>query len=452
MKIKTYRERVNIMPNKAQAILEKWLLGMGEFILIFPLVLLLSIYIVPIPLLWIAHLPILFILGYLFRVSVQDKKRMIYILFTIIISASSAILFYHNVLSYLFVFISNCVIFYRSILYAEREAEKLFSFPKLWIFGFPLYFIAYFLYRFIDPLTPYLKIITWAGIFLVVITLFTSNSNSLKSSTLSKQKKPFVTGSIKQKNRAYILIFISIIAIITNFKVIQIFFYKATVAVISMILSILSIFENDEPIEGTPPPAEAVTPVLEGGEPSTIAVILDKIMQIAFYSIALIVSVALIIFAGKKLGYLLIKGLKWVLKFLNQIFHLGQREQEEGIQYFDEKESLINIKKWGHGKKNQTKELIFHLFNRKPKWEDLSDREKVRYVYRQLVENKVKQGFILKVSHTPSEIISEINKKRNQNELKTLLKSYGKARYGKQDLSLHELEEVSLLLKSIKKD
>ncbi|OAS82131.1 MULTISPECIES: hypothetical protein [Metabacillus] len=440
------------MPNKARAILEKWILGMSELILIFPLVLLLGIYFVPRPLLWIAHLPILFIFGYLFRVFVQDKKRMIYLVFTILISACSAILFYENLLSYLVVFICNCIIFYRSILYAEREIDKLFSFPKLWMFGFPIYFLAYFVYRFIDHLSPYLKIITWTGLLLVVITLFTSNSNSLTSSTLSKQKKPFVNGSIKRKNQAYILIFISIIAVITNFKLIQLFLYKATVAIISTILSILSIFEKNGPIESAPPPAESATPVLEGGEPSTIAVILDKIMQFTFYSLALIVSVALIIFAGKKLGYFLKKGLKWVLNFLNQIFHLGHREQEEGIQYFDEKESLINIKKWGHDKKNQTKELIFHLFNRKPKWEDLSDREKVRYVYRLLVENKVKQGFILKVSHTPYEIISEVNKNKNQNELKILLKSYGKARYGKQDLSLHELEEVSLLLKSIKKD
>jgi hypothetical protein len=440
------------MPNRARAILEKWVLGICEFILIFPLVLLLGIYIVPRPLLWIAHLPILFIFGYLLRVFVQDKKRMIYLVFTILTSACSALLFYDNVLSYLVVFMSNCVIFYRSIQFAEREAEKLFSFSKLWMFGFPIYFIAYFLYRFIDPLSAYLNIITWAGILLVVITLFTSNSNSLKSSTLSKQKKPFVTGSIKQKNRAYILIFISIVAIITNFKDIQIFFYKATVAVISMILSFLSIFENDEPIDGSPPPNKAATPVLEGGEPSTIAVILDKIIQFAFYSLALIVSVVLIIFVGKKLGYLLKIGFKWCLKFISKIFHLDHREHEEGIQYFDEKESLINIKKWSNGKKNQAKELIFHLFNRKPKWEDLSDSEKVRYVYRQLVENNIKQGLIFKVSRTPYEIISDINKKRNQNELITLLESYGKARYGKQELSLRELEEVSLLLKSTKKD
>ncbi|MBO1510097.1 DUF4199 domain-containing protein [Metabacillus bambusae] len=440
------------MPNRVRAILEKWVLGMCEFILFFPLVLLLSIYIVPRPLLWIAHLPLLFIFGYLLRVSVQDKKRIIYLVFTLLTSACSALLFYDNVLSYLVVFMSNCVIFYRSILFAEQEAEKLFSFSKLWMFGFPIYFIAYFLYRFIDPLSPYLNIITWAGILLVVITLFASNSNSLKSSTLSKQKKPFVTSSIKQKNQAYILIFISIIAIITNFKDIQIFFYKATVAVISMILSFLSIFENDEPIDGTPPPNEAATPVLEGGEPSTIAIILDKIIQFAFYSLALIVSVVLIIIVGKKFGYLLRVGFKRCLKFISQIFHLDHREKEEGIQYFDEKESLINLKKWGNGKKNQAKELIFHLLSRKPKWEDLSDREKVRYVYRQLVENKVKDGFIFKESHTPFEIISEINKKRNQNELITLLESYGKARYGKQDLSLRELEEVSLLLKSTKKD
>lgn len=442
------------MPNKTRTILEKWLFGLSEFILIFPLVLLLGIYFIERPLLWMTSLPFLFMFGYLFREIVRDKKRVIYHGFTISLSAGLTTLFHHSVLSYLFVFSMNCVILYRSTLYAEREVEKLITFTSLWLFGFPIYFISYFIYRFIDFLYPYLGFITWTGILLVVITLFHSNRHLLKSSTLSKQKQPFVTGSIKGKNQAYLLVIIGIIAIITNFNMIQYFFYKAAVTVISMILSFLALFENDKPIESTPPPAEAAFPKLEGAEPSIFAVIMEKIMQIAFYSVGLIVCIFLIFFAGKKLGYLFTIWFKWLKKHLNQIFHLSHHEHEEGVHYFDEKESLIDLKKWGKGKKNQAKELIFHLFKIKTKWEKLSDREKVRYVYRQLIVYQVKHGLTFKLSRTPREMINEIHKRRgdHQKELITLIDTYGKARYGNHDLRIEDIEEITLLLESLKKE
>lgn len=427
--------------------------GMIEFIIIFPVFLLLGVTFISSPFVWLASLSILYILGFLFRLIVRDKKRLLYLVYTIIVSATLAVLFNDTIVSYLVVLIINGVICYRGILYAEREVEELISFTSLWKFGFPIYFTAYFVYRFSDSLNLYLDVITWSCFLLVVITLFLSNSGSLKSSTLSKQKRPFVTGSIKGKNRVYIVVILSIIAIITNFKVLQHLLYTAISAVISAIISFFSIFENDEQIENTPPASEgSMPPPLEGGEPSALAVLMEKIAEVGFYILAVVGGIIFIFFASKKVRHLFRLGYKWFMNYLNQLFHIRKSDHEENSQYVDEKESLLDLKKWGQGTKNQAKELFSTLFNRQPKWDELSDREKVRYVYRQLVKEQVNRGLPFKISDTPSKTIKDMSERRGnqQKELRTFIDTYGKARYGNDDLNSQDLEEVTFLLDSLK--
>ncbi|KKI90053.1 hypothetical protein WQ54_23340 [Bacillus sp. SA1-12] len=427
--------------------LERFGYGMMELTLIFPLVLFIAISFLSNPYLWIASLPFLFILGYFIRMIAGTQKRVVYLTATIFINAGVTAFFHESLLTYVLIFLANCVIFYRSILYAEREIENLISFTSLWMFGFPIYFIAFFAYRFVNRLNPYLEIITWSGILLVTITLFLSNHHMLKTSTLSKQKKPFVTGSIKGKNRAYILVILFVIAAISNLETIKHFLYKLTSTVLSMILSFLSLFEKDEPVESTLPTNEAVFPVIEKGDPSAFAVIMEKLMYVLFFGIAIVAIVFFIIFAGKKFGRLFKLGLKWLIERLNQIFKIREIEQEEEIQYIDEKVSLIDFKKWRRGKEDQAREIFSKLFSRKPKWDELSDKEKVRFAYRQVVLDEVKQGLNFNVSQTPTETVNEIKKSATeQKDLQILSETYDKARYGNKEISFPELEQVKHLV------
>ncbi|WP_299088703.1 DUF4129 domain-containing protein [uncultured Metabacillus sp.] len=427
--------------------LERFGYSMIELTLIFPIVFFIAISFAPNPYLWIASLPFLFILGYFIRMIAGTQKRMVYLAAATIINAGVTMFFHDSLLTYLLIFAANSVMFYRSILYAEREIEDLIRFSSLWIFGFPIYFIAFFVFRFVDWLNPYLEIITWSCILLVTITLFLSNHHMLKTSTLSKQKKPFVTGSIKGKNRVYILVILCIIAVITNLETIKHFLKKLASTVISMIISVLSLFENEEPVESTPPPNEAAFPVIEEGEPSAFAVIMERLMYVVFYGIALVIIAFFIIYAGKKFGRLFNLLLKWLIECLNQIFKILDSEQDEEIQYIDEKESLIDFKKWRKGKENQAREFFSQLFSRKQKWDELSDKEKVRFAYRHVVLDEVMQGLNFKVSQTPSETINEINKgAKQQKDLHMLSEAYDKARYGNTDISLPELEQVKQLV------
>jgi hypothetical protein len=51
-------------------------------------------------------------------------------------------------------------------------------------------------------------------------------------------------------------------------------------------------------------------------------------------------------------------------------------------------------------------------------------------------------------------MINEIHKRRgdHQKELITLIDTYGKTRYGNHDLRIEDIEEITLLLESLKKE
>lgn len=440
------------LSNKGRTIFRKWLNNFIEYITFLPVILFVAIYFTNKPLILIGCLPIITFLAIVFRIFVQAKIRVIYFGFTSIVSVSFVAFFYEGQLSSLIVFAMCWIVTFRAIIYAERDLEDEMTLSSLWV-GFSVYFISYFFYRYIEVLNSYLGLITWTCIFMVVTALFISNSHSLYSSTLSKQKKPFVSKVIKAKNRAFIIAMLSLIAIITNLKIVQILFLKMIEVTRQVLVWLLSITKNDPPDEEAivPLPQTEALPVFVGDGTSQLALIAEKILIFVFYVGFILITITLLVFIAIKLGPWLTTGFHWFKKFLTKIFNLKHRDDEQDYQYVDEKESLFNFEQWRQNKKEQANKWLKDvLFRRKPKWEDLSNPQKVRYVYRQLVTEQVKQGFVFKASHTPSQIIEAMTNQQHP-YLTGLLDAYGKARYGRQHLTNEEIAEVSKVLKSLER-
>lgn len=438
------------MLNKSGTIPIKWAQGMVEYLIVFPIFLLIAVYFISTPLLWmwIGSFPILFLLGLVFRRFTLDKKRWTYLLYTLVIAAMLSLLFINTIVSIVLTFLLGCVALIRGCLYAERRWNELFSSSYLWIIAFPIYFVSYFFFRYVETLVPYSDVITWMGLLMLAFTLLISNSEHLKTATLSKQNKPFVSPALKRQNQLFIFITLLIIIALTNLKVIQAALYGLISKTIHSIIWFFSLFGSDEPMEEPPKtPNNEIAPTMEQGEPSLLAIWLDRIMTVIIYVALIAAGLFLLFYLFKKFRGLLYRGYQWLVNFLNQIF--SQKEQDDlHHSYVDKKESSMDWKSWRKNKQEHAKELIASLFKRSPRFEDLTNQEKVRYVYRQLLVQQTKQGYTVKSNYTPHETISELENRLpgRGEELLQLEKEYAKARYGNEDSNNTKLEDFSSLI------
>lgn len=442
------------MKNNPYGILQKGSYAAIEFILVFPVLVLIGIYTVTdYFLFWLASLPTFFSIGYLFSMLFNNKikTRFIYMVLMIMISVLTSLIFSDHSITTIIISLVYIFVLYRSKAYYYKSSEDLLTNFTLWVIGLPVYFFAYFIYRYFEALNPFQNIITWSGVLFIIVTLFLSNRGALKASTLPKSKKTKVSKTIKRKNYVYIIIMFGIIFLVTNFGIVKSLFYKTISLFISGILSFLSLFNHEsKPIENRPPANEQPLPVIEAGEPSTLAVILEKLMYIAFYIIVTLLFIALIIYGGRRIGHIIRTIYKWLMKQISKFLNLSEPFPQEFPEYIDEKESLLDLNKLQSKVKEKVKGLFRKRFYQQPKWEELSEHERVRYAYKQLVKNQILQGYQFQPSNTSTETLNDIimRVESKRPELNSLIKSYSKARYGNKPLSSDEVEIVKAFFNS----
>ena len=442
------------MQSKWKSTKTKWFQGMIEGLVLFPVFLAIGNFIIPSKELyvWVGTLSFLFFMGSAFRTFVPDKKRWFYIIFTLLVSLLTPTFLGEGLIYIIIIYVINIIVTFRGILYSEQEWRVLFPTSFMWSFGLPSYFVGYFFYKHIERLSLYLDVFTWAGILLIISILFVSNNEHLKSATLSKESKPFVARALKVQNRLFIIITLLIIVIITNFNILQSILLKMITLIIKGIIAFMSLFDREEVIEEQPVQQnEAAMPPMEPGEPSLIALILEKIMMIVFYIAIVIAVIMLVRLLSKKIGVWVKSSWNWLKRFFNRLLNLNNQDEEENL-YFDEKESTFDWKDWRKKNQEKVKELISTVFNREPKWKDLTNNEKVRYIYRNTVIQQIKRGFKFNPYKTPIETIAELKEKSpdRASDMTVLENLYGKARYGKEEINNEEVQKVTSLIDSSK--
>ncbi|RXJ02792.1 DUF4129 domain-containing protein [Anaerobacillus alkaliphilus] len=433
------------------SVTKRWTIGLIEYMIIFPIILFIGIYFSTQPLLWAGSLPVLAFLGLLLRTILKSQKRWVYVVITTVIAVSFTFFFNQGWVSYLLLFLVSWVSIYRGVGYGERDLEDLNPYPLLWKTGFPIYIIGYFFYRLLETLNEYLSIISWLGVLMVIISLFISNSLSLRDSTLSKNRKPFVASSIKGKNRFYIFVMVASIALITNFKIVQTFVQQLFILLGNGLLWLTTFFGSDDEGEMSIPPG-GMGPLssFEASEPARFWVLLEKVVFVVMAVGAVIVGIVLLYYAAKNIVSWLKKSFRWLQQFLTNVFHLRPREDDGDYQYIDEKESLVDFTTWGNKKTTQARERFRKLLQSKPNWEELSSAEKVRYVFREFVAEQQKRGYQFKQSETPNEIVQIVSRKEDI-DYSPIADLYGKMKYGEQEITEEEAGKVSVLLDRVEK-
>lgn len=393
---------------------------------------------------WLGSFLIAYLLGAVFKTLFEKKQWWIYAFFVVIAGVSLGFLIGDHWVTWIVLTIMYPVVIYRGIRYLSTAPENMLPISIMWVGGFITYFVAYLCFRYLDPLVDYLPIITVGGILYVIATLFLSNSEQLKRSTLEKGKTPTIHKTIKRQNKIYLSLTIVVIFLLAMGSFVQ-------DSMLKFVRWLLNLLAGDGEIKEVPPDdAPPADPDMSGlfddevKEPSLFWEILEKItITLVYIGLAIVVILLLLL--------LLKKTRVWVIKLYHRIMNflktLGGRfsDDTENTLYEEEKESIFDFKEWTEEQKQRMKSFTNRMFKRKVNWNTLSNREKVRYVYRHFI---LQQADAKIESETPREVLNKLSNEPNLNaeKITALQVAYEKVRYGDQEISDTEVEEIHQLI------
>ncbi|NRF90894.1 DUF4129 domain-containing protein [Paenibacillus frigoriresistens] len=292
---------------------------------------------------------------------------------------------------------------------------------------------------------PYIGWMNGFGFCSLVIFLLAANHAQLLNATLAGNERAAASSlsdSVKRSSRIWLITLIACIAAVAYFQQLQQgigSFLRASIAwLLRLLLSEPSSDQPPEPIPSAQP--LPLPPPAPKGEPSWFDMLLHYAQVIIGYLIviALILSAIYLIIA--KLAPVLVSLIR---RLMNRSFSSKKGEGAEG--FTDEKENLLawkelpriwwqqTMKSWSRGKTNE------------PRWSHLlNNRERIRFLYRVLIQQAAEGGYTYNKTHTPNETERELS---NQYQLSSqavhaITSSYNQARYTDDDVSDSELNRV----------
>jgi hypothetical protein len=424
--------------------------GIFEYLLFLPVFLMIGVIMIDDLQLWnwLLSLYVLFIVGVSFRTIFPHQKWWLFSLYSIVIGVSTSFIFAASLLLVILLAMIHTLIVYRGMMYASQTWEDLLPISFLWLGGLGVYFMSYFIFRTVEGLNLYLNQMTVFGTILIVMTMFVSNSDHLKNTTLSKEKKPFISRIIKKQNRVFLAITIVIIALIANGQMIREGLWNGFRAVVRWLIEFLSGSESGEVIEEPPPPppVDPMLPFEDPKEPSAIAKFLEAMTEYVTYFLLAVATILLILLFIKKTRIWITNGLRMLIQFLRTIVN-QMTTREESMQYIEEKENVFDWQEWKDEQQSKAKGLMKYIFKRKPSWDSLTNQQKVRYVFRNFLLQEIELTK-LKKHDTPREILAALKLSRgvDDRQIEQLRIAYEQTRYGEQDIDEQIINEIYAMI------
>ncbi|RCW74707.1 hypothetical protein [Saliterribacillus persicus] len=426
------------MQAKSIILFQKTLQSAVEFLVFFPVLLWFALFVLPVEtqLIWLLGILFVGITSTIFRFIFLEKARWISLVIAIILAGIYAIFVMPSILAITSGFILAIVTGYRGLLYAENEGADVFPSRFMWALGLPIYFVSYIVYMRIEFLTPYLELIGLLGFLLLTVMLFATNRNHLKQETLSKKKEVGVSKDIKRQNYFYLILLLVAVTLITNFQIVQAAFFHAARSVIQGISWLVALLSSDEevimeePEQGQMP----AMPGAEESEPSLFAEIIEKILFTMGYALVIGIVLLFIFLLFKRARSFMKRVFAYMIRLFQDVF-TKKHEKENNGEYTDEKEAMFNFKAWRDENKKKAQDLFSKMANRRRQFKKLSDPEKVRFLYKEMVkvENTYKPYFTAHESLAITENVPSV---------KELERLYDEVRYGDKELSVNEKEKI----------
>lgn len=408
---------------------EAVLKGIVEALLAFPVLLIVGLYLLDDRRVWywFGALFSVYLLGVFIRYLFPRQRRYVYFLIILIVGNLPNLFFHGGIWLFLSLTLIQMLAVHRGLLHGGGSGNLPILF--LYFGGFTVYFICYFLYLLMYLYQPYLELYTICGIVYIAITLFYSNIEKLKSSTLSKEKKPFINKSVRRQNISYMIgffLFILLLAFIGRDWLWHI------------LRAIILFIFRDSGRRLPPMPQEERPPLVDGFFDADYNTSL--IADIIYLLIVVTIFTFILLLFFKNIRNAIINFIKRALSRLKEMVdYFLSHEETHG--YVDEKESVFDWEEWKKEQQTKWKNFVGRFYVPKTPWDQLTNEEKVRHMYRRVAESKLRKG---EVAKTPREILAEVTLERKGKQL--LQDSYEDVRYGEKTIPEKTVENLEKLV------
>ncbi|SHM96104.1 hypothetical protein [Gracilibacillus kekensis] len=419
--------------------------GVVEFIGFFPVFLLVAVLFFDTPdrYFWYIALLALFVACYFVRLLIKNRWNVLVI--AIVLTIFTNMLVMTSVWSLIPGILIGFVVSFRGIQHAENEWEDILPSRIFWAVSMPIYFVGYILFINLDTLAAYQSQISYVGFLFIIIMLFITNQEHLQKESLASGKKKKIGGEITRLNRIYLVLTLFLVFAITNFQVVQAAVYNGVRSMIESVMWFASLFGNDsEPIQDEPQANEMPAFPQAESEPSKFAGWTDQIMYIIGIVMAICLVLLFLALLFKKSRDLLKRIVRSLWAIIKNI--TGKRDLAETTDYQDEKENLFDWRKWRKENQEKIGEAFRRITKSKPKFEQMTKEEKVRFLYR-LVALDLKKQEKWRASLTAHEVLA-LNEKDQL--LKRLENMYDDIRYGNKNIAQEDEQPLCEIWRKLK--
>lgn len=421
------------------------LYGLLELIIFFPIIVLIQVYVSE-TLLWITCLQ--FLLCYVFGCFFGRIKWLTRTLYELMLCAGAGLMIAYllqgnNWHSWTCAAI-GLLLAYRGIRCIKDGWLSLFP-ASIFVTAGLVYFVGVPIMARLDLFHPYIGWMNGFGFCSLVIFFLATNRSQLLSATLAGNERAAASSlseSVKRSSRIWLITLIACIAAVAYFQQLQQGIGSLLRASIAWLLRLLlSDPSPDQPLEPSPSAQPLpLPPPAPTREPSWFDMLLHYAQVIFGYLIVIALILCAIYIIIAKLTPALVSLIR---RMMNRSFRSNKGEGTEG--FTDEKENLLawkelprmwwqqTMKSWSKGKANE------------PKWSHLpNNRERIRFLYRVLIQQAAEEGYTYNKAHTPNETELELS---NQYQLSSqavhaITSAYNQARYRDDDVSDLELDQV----------
>ncbi len=388
-----------------------------------------------------------YLIGTVVRKLLIQRNRIVSLLLALFISVAFAILSMLlftelNTLSAVLYGLLITVSGGRGVFAAERPLIS--SFPKLYCYSsLVLYFIFYYMYGKIVAAQSFQHYLLIAGLITIPTIFLLTNSELINEASREELKDSTSMPMVRKNNRILITITIVIGLIIAGFDKIKdgfLYVLKVIARFIMYVLQkLMELRQSTGGGQGGPsgdgalelPPAEA--------RPSSP--FWDAVVQI----IGTIFLIALLLFAIYFFTKQLIKLWRFIIAQIKKLMESGRWSGGPSDGYDDEKESLLDWKSIRQNYADSLRNWWEGIRSSEPKWSQLTDnRQRVRFLYRQLILQAIDSGFRFSSYRTPKETIHELVDldKLNQDTAALMENLYGEARYGEDPIKDAQVDKL----------
>lgn len=381
-----------------------------------------------------AYIVFLYLFAALFGRAVTNSS--IRLLVGAVISLGLALLLAVNVSWHIFVlFVFFFALVLRGFQYSQEHLQDVYPLNLIWTISLPSYFISYILYSG-ESAANQQQLLSVLALILIFFLLFLTNKDHLKRASLLKSGQKQINDKMKYQNNLSVCLFFVFILALTKYN----FISSAILLFFRGIFSLLSLFSGGEDTSVEIEKVEQEIPdFMMPLEPSPWSEIIDLILMIIGRAIVIVVLLIALYLVIKKIPLFAAKCKMLIQKISSFFLDIRKGQSFDDINgYHDEAESTFDFSERINQFANKIKS---HLIRRK-QWSTLTDQEKVRQLFREVIEEAVKQGYPFHHYETASEALERLDNEALQNHklAEWLMSAYNQARYS--NLTVEQIEEL----------